>query len=178
MLQSWTVVQLREFLNLKGITVARGVSKVQLVNLCIAAQPLQDDPDMQQCDTDKIIKRKLISIGIFCDPLSLKFSSKFSPDDSPPFGLIDIFNYLIFSRADYDRKKLKAYKSFNDYKLFEDGHVQSLSLHKAKHHFVYRADVLPTCKKSTFLQTSTYSCWFVLNEEGDVYTAFCECMGG
>ena len=40
----------------------------------------------------------------------------------PDFGLYDIFNYLLCSRADYDRKKLKAYTSFEDFWL----HVELL----------------------------------------------------
>jgi hypothetical protein len=32
------------------------------------------------------------------------------------FGLYDIFNYLIYSSAEYDKKGLAAYKSFHDYR--------------------------------------------------------------
>ena len=46
--------------------------------------------------------------------------------DSPPFGLYDIFNYLIYHSTAYDKQGLAAYKSFEDYRLFEDGYVESL----------------------------------------------------
>lgn len=41
--------------------------------------------------------------------------------DIPFLGLIDIFNYMIFNKSDYDGKK-----SFEDYRVFYDGHVESL----------------------------------------------------
>ena len=175
---SWTVIQLKNFLKLKGITVSSGVTKLQLINLCKAAEPLQDDPNLYQCSTKEIVQRKLSMIGIVCDPMSLLYNSNFTSHDIPPFGLIDIFNYLVNSRADYDNKKLKAYKSFDDYRLYEDGHIQSLSLKKLKNHYIFLASVLPTCRAITFLQKPAYSCWFLLNNEGEVYTAYCECMLG
>ena len=46
--------------------------------------------------------------------------------DSPPFGLYDIFNYLICHSTTYDKQGLAANKSFKDYSLFEDGYVESL----------------------------------------------------
>ena len=46
--------------------------------------------------------------------------------DIPNITLYDVFNYLITSRSDYDKKKLKAFKSCEDYRLFFDGHVEDL----------------------------------------------------
>ena len=46
--------------------------------------------------------------------------------DSPPFGLYDIFNFLICHSTSYDKQGLAAYKSFDVYRLFEDGYVESL----------------------------------------------------
>jgi len=40
--------------------------------------------------------------------------------------LYDIFNYLIYHSTDYDKQGLAAYKSFEDYRLFADGYVESL----------------------------------------------------
>ena len=82
------------------------------------------------------------------------------------------------SRADFDKRKLNAYKSFNDYRLHENGHVQDLAIHHHKSYFIFRAMVLPTCRKQTYIKKKFYACWFILNEYGEVYTAYCECMGG
>ena len=43
-----------------------------------------------------------------------------------PFGLYDIFNFLICHSTAYDKQGLAAYKSFDDYRLFEGGYVESL----------------------------------------------------
>ena len=44
----------------------------------------------------------------------------------PTFGLYDVFNHLLKHRSDYDRRKLQAYKSATDYRLFVDGRVEHL----------------------------------------------------
>ena len=45
---------------------------------------------------------------------------------SPPFGLFDIFNHLIYSSTEYDKQALAAYKAFDDYRIFEEGYVEFL----------------------------------------------------
>ena len=110
----------------------------------------------------------MADIGVFKNLLLLHYLPSFTPSDIPEFGQIDIFNHLLFSRADYDQKKLKAHKSFDDYRLFEDGHVRSLELSSIEDYFVFRAAVLPTCKTTTFLNQSSYNCRFILNTDGEV----------
>ncbi len=44
---------------------------------------------------------------------------------SPPFGLFDIFNHLIYHSSEYDKQGLAAYKSYENYRLFYDGYVES-----------------------------------------------------
>ena len=36
----------------------------------------------------------------------------------PSFGLADIFNHLILSKADYDKQMLASWRSFDEYSLF------------------------------------------------------------
>lgn len=45
---------------------------------------------------------------------------------APKVGLVDILNYLIERRSDFDKRKAKAYNSFEDYQLFLDRHVAEL----------------------------------------------------
>ena len=47
-------------------------------------------------------------------------------EKAPDVSIYDIFNYLILQKSYYDRKKVKAYKSFDDYRLFWDGNVRSI----------------------------------------------------
>ena len=58
------------------------------------------------------------------DPFSLKTVNNFN--SSPPFGLFDTCNHLIYHSTDYDKQGLAAYKSFDDYGLFNDGYMESL----------------------------------------------------
>lgn len=70
--------------------------------------------------------KKLSRVGLSdCRPFDL---SSYTQDftNISDFGLLDIFNYMIFNRTDYKGKNLKAYKSFDDYRLFYDGGVEIL----------------------------------------------------
>ena len=82
--------------------------------------------------------------------------------DSPPFGLYDIFNYLIHHSTEYDKQGLAAYKSFDEYHLCLDGYVESLlteTLSNERLHLYF------TCKiKQT--KESLSECWFILEGKG------------
>ena len=60
------------------------------------------------------------------DPFSGSFHCVNNFIDSPPFRLYDIFNHLLYHLTEYDKQGLAAYKSLDDYRLFEDGYVESL----------------------------------------------------
>ena len=64
------------------------------------------------------------------DPLSSAHECVNDFNASPPFGLFDIFNHLIYSSTDWttehDKQELAAYKAFDDYRIFEEGYVESL----------------------------------------------------
>ena len=83
------------------------------------------------------------------NPFSLKTVNDFNA--SPPFGLYDIFNYLIYHSANYDKQGLAAYKSFEDYRLFDDGYVESLLASHLKQEgiHVYVASARPFMKIKT-----------------------------
>ena len=119
----YNVTQLKHYLQERGVTVS-GYRKSLLVELAVAVDRCQlpVDPDFQKIDAHRTLADKLKQLGITDSPWLLSgFSSDLS--NIPDFGLYDIFNYLLCSRADYDRRKLKAFKSFEDYRLFYDGHV-------------------------------------------------------
>ena len=115
-------------------------------------------------------------------PISLKTVNDFN--SLPPFGLFDIFNHLIYHSTDYDKQGLAAYKSFDDYRLFNDGYVESLLTTQLKHEgvHVYVAKVKPFMKLKTDEGKEYYDLWFILEgrgaNRGSVLQARCKCKGG
>ena len=116
------------------------------------------------------------------DPFNIKTVNAFI--ESPPFGLFDIFNHLIYHAADYDKQGLAAYKSYEDYRLFEDGYVRSLetvTIKEAGIH-LYVGQVQPSMRTKTEDKNDHYGLWFILEgkgpNKGTVIDAFCKCKGG
>ena len=108
----WTVKDLTYFLRQRGVTTT-GYNKQKLVQLATAVADiaLPQDPDLASFDSARSLREKMQRAGCsFDDPMKLAgYTENF--ESIPDFGLYDIFNYLIVNRTDYDRKKLKAYKS-------------------------------------------------------------------
>lgn len=77
--------------------------------------------------------------------------------------MIDDFNYLIFNKSDYDEKKLTGYKSFEDYRLFYDGHVETLQyngISDTREVCLFKAEVKPTQRDKSYLNKNFYDlCW-------------------
>ena len=79
------------------------------------------DPKFERVNDAHTTKQRLNIHDIQIeDPFTMKTKNDFI--DSPPFGLYDIFNHLIYHATDYDKQGLAAYKSFEDYRLFQDGY--------------------------------------------------------
>ncbi|KAK6171806.1 hypothetical protein SNE40_018233 [Patella caerulea] len=119
---NFNLPELQTYLRKRGITVS-GYNKPALIDIAVAADKLQlsTDPDLSSDSTTDVIKNKLqqanLSTYITSDPLKINgYTEAFS--SIPEFGLIDIFNYLIFSKSEYDGKKLKGYKSFEKLIIF------------------------------------------------------------
>ena len=81
----------------------------------------------------------------------------------PPFGF-NIFNHLIYYYTDYDKQGLTAYKSFDDYRLFNDGCLESLLTPQLKQEgvHVYVVKVKPFMKLKTDEGKDYYDLWFIL----------------
>ena len=124
---SMNVAGLKKYLQKRGITV-HGYLKPALVTIACAVEKmmLPVDPNFECNDTEKNLKKQLIIHDVAVqDPFTLSVRNNFI--NSPPFGLYDIFNHLIYHSADYDKQGLASYKSYDDYRLFDDDYVESLS---------------------------------------------------
>ena len=85
-------------------------------------------------------------------------------------GLLQAFFILnmIYHSTDYDKQGLDTYKSFEDYRLFDDGHVESLltaQLNQEGVH-VYVAKVQPFMKIKMNETKEHYDLWFILEGRG------------
>ena len=176
------VAELRKFLQERGVSVS-GYLKSSLVEIASAVERmvLPVDPNFetdQTNDADKLIIHDML----IPNPFSLKTVNNFN--SSPPFGLYDIFNYLIYHSTDYDKQGLAAYKSFEDYRLFDDGYVESLQTAQLNQEgvHVYVAKVRPFMKIKTDEGKEHYDLWFILEgrgtNRGSVLQARCKCKGG
>ena len=180
-----TVAELKQYLKMRGVT-ANGYLKPALLQIAQAVEKmmLPIDPNHEYGNSDLKNARETFIIHdmIIRQPLSYPVVNDFI--DSPPFGLYDIFNYLIYSSAEYDKQGLASYKSFEDYRLFDEGYVESLRTATLKeegmHLFVGK--VWPAMKDTTDDGKKLYDVWFMLegkgNNRGSVLLARCTCKGG
>ena len=176
---------IKEFISARGVQVAN-YRKPQLVELAkaVASMDLPIDPDFENYSIDDCLLRRLtLPAGLkIPDPFKMtSLSNDFS--QLPPFGLMDIFNHLIMSKTDYDKAMLSSWRSFEEYNLCLNGHVQSLGVKTVQDldgsiFFVFVAGVIPTQKEKTQEGEKCYRLWFVLDCNGSVYSAFCRCKGG
>lgn len=171
------VTELKEYLRLRGIGVTK-MKRPELVRLCTAvdALNLSLDPDMCTDRATNTVADLLKSNGI--DNMSSLQGFTKDLSNIPNVSLYDVFNYLLYKTVNYDRRKLKAYKSCEDYRLYFDGYVESLEITELNSLFIFLAAVKPTQKDKTYLNTSTYDAWIIMDNAGDVKAAYCTCIGG
>ena len=121
--RAMNVAGLKKYLRERGIT-SNGFLKPALVTIASAVEKmmLPIDPNFECDDPEKNLNKRLIIHDVpVQDPFTLTTENKFN--DSPPFGLFDIFNNLIYHSCDHDKQRLASYKSYDDYRLFDDGYV-------------------------------------------------------
>lgn len=176
------MAELKKYLQDRGVSVS-GYLKPSLVEIASAVERmgLPFDPNFEKDKANDAVTL-IIHDMVIPDPFSLKTVNNFN--SSPPFGLFDIFNHLIYHSTDYDKQGLAAYKSFDDYRLFNDGYVESLLSAPLKHEgvHVYVAKVKPFMKIKTDEGKEYYDLWFILEgrgaNRGSVLQARCKCKGG
>ena len=113
-----TVTELKEYLGMHGITV-NGYLKPALLKIAQAVEKimLPIDPNHEYGNADNSKKKYVIHDIVIEHSLSYAVVNDFT--DSPPFGLYNIFNYLIYNIADHDKQGLAVYKSFKEYEIIQ-----------------------------------------------------------
>ena len=122
------VKEIKRFISARGVQVST-YHKSELIHLAkvVASMNLPTEPDFENDSIDTCLLRRLtLPAGQkIPDPFQMALlSNDFS--QLPPFGLMDIFNHLIMSRTDYDKSVLSSWRSFEEYNLCLNGHIQSL----------------------------------------------------
>ena len=145
------IKELQQYLSDRGVTVS-GHLKPALVEIAAAVERmcLPLDPNFEKDDQEKILEQRLCIHDMqIRDPFTMKTVNNLI--GSPPFGLYDIFNYLIYHSTEYDKQGLASFKSYDDDKLFVDGYVESLETVALKDCglHVYPGRVQPSMKSKT-----------------------------
>ena len=181
----WTVNRLKDFVGQRGVP-ASNYRKAELIELAKAAAEvnLPVDPDFANDSLKECLEKRLtLPAGKrIPDPFKMTHLSKdMSP--LPSFGLLDIFNHLIVSKTEYDKEMLASWRTFDEYKLHQNGHVQDLNRvmvydNNDSAYHVMMANVIPTQRQKTPEGRTAYRLWFMLDPNGSIFSAFCECKGG
>ena len=118
--------ELKRFLQGRGVSVNSQL-KPGLVAIACAVEsmkcPLKNRATVEE-EKQNLTRRLFIHDYQLADPFTMKVENDFR--SSPPFGLFDIFNHLIYHLSEYDKQGLAAYKSYEQYSLFREGYVESL----------------------------------------------------
>ena len=180
-----SVNDLKTYLRERGVSV-NGYLKPALIEIANAVEKMMLPVviEFEKGNNNQDIHNLIIHDMEISDPFSASHNLVNNFVDSPPFGLYDIFNYLIFHSSDYDKQGLAAYKAFDEYRLFQDGYVESLlteTMSKEGVH-LYMGKVKPAMKEKTDEGKLFYDCWFMLEgkgaNRGSVLKARCRCKGG
>ncbi len=183
--EEWTVKKLKDFVGERGVPTTN-YKKSDLIGLAKAAEEtkLPVDPDFANDSLKACLEERLtLPAGKqISDPFKMTHLSK-DMSSLPSFGLLDIFNHLIASEAQYDKEMLASWRSFDEYKLHQNGHVRDLNRvmvydNDDSAYHVMIANVIPTQKAKTPEGRHAYRLWFIISPNGSVYSAFCECKGG
>lgn len=98
----------------------------------------------------------------------------------PEVTFPDICNYLLGKTDEYLAENLKSFKSLTGNRLFKDGHVVDITVHKVpnKSATLVKYQVQPTERPKVGAVKDTCDGFVVLKNGGAIHGAFCPCQGG
>ena len=176
---------LRTFLQERGIQTSsegKGKRKAELVELAFNAHSMKlGKVSDGESENEKAIMAELLTTdeGVLPDPASILNWSK-NLSLFPEVTFPDICNYLLGKSDEYSTETLKSFKSLTGYRLFKDGHVVDLRVHKVpnKSFTLVKYQVQATERSKTGTGKETYDGFLILKNNGAIHGAFCPCQGG
>lgn len=180
---------LRTFLQERGIQTSsegKGKRKAELVELAVNAHSMKLAKVSEhegESETENVIIAELLATdeGVLPHPASiLKSNRSRNLSLFPEVTFPDICNYLLGKTDEYSAENLKSFKSLTGYKLFKDGHVLDLQVHKVpdKSVVLVKYQVQPTERSKTGSGKDSYDGIMILKSNGAIHGAFCPCQGG
>ena len=183
--RQYTVEKLQGFLKERGIPLSEGgkrKKKDELILLCENANKMKQqkiDPSFES-DLPQVIEAKLRIDKDFCLPNPKNITTwTYNFSEIPEFTFGQLYSYFI-GKDEYTEESLRAFKSLTGFKLYQDGHVVKLQFYAVpkSNYSLFKFEVKPTDKKKTDEGLSTYGGFFVLEENADVRSAYCQCKAG
>ena len=89
----------------------------------------------------------------------------------PNIQFADVFAHLLMN-ADWPRERVKLYKQERGYHLYTNHHIHTVRTHTLLHNHMY---VRGNCIRETSQSEKPYLVWCLLDSEGTIKSAGCEC---
>ena len=181
-----SVKDLQHFLKERGM-IFSDQNKVDLVELCENCIKLNIEvhPDGLLEDRDEVLKDKLHLPDGTVLPQPDTVSGDTDLGCLPPFGIFDVYNYLI-GFHDYDHATLRNYHKMEGYGMFKGGYVLEVeSVPLQENYVALRSKVKPSTNENDPISKLGYhKLWIILSKtteatnKGTIISALCSCKGG
>ena len=141
------VAELTSYLKQRDIQTS-GKRKPELINLAVKANEIGLTMQDSVENISEYLNMKLTLPSGQVIPRPDKITNGFKCDlrDSPKKTFQDMYQYLV-DKEGYDHESLKGFKGLEGYRLYDDGHVETLQYHplpKVDGYCAFRFQVKPT----------------------------------
>ena len=168
--------ELRSFLLARGITVT-DYNVSQLRESAIKASDMKlpvilekdDSVDSFKKRTTVNIQNRVVNFPFVCDERLVMLTGKLTCIPGVISG--DVFAYLL-SIAQWTSEQTKNYKEERGYQLFKCHHISAVQCHSLYEEHMY---IRAKCLRETSQSEKPYLVWCLMNNNGSIRSAGCEC---
>ena len=168
--------ELRSFLLARGITVT-DYNVSQLRELAIKASDMKlpvilekdDSVDSFKKRTTVNLQNRVVNFPFVCDERLEMWTGNLTCIPDVISG--DVFAYLL-SIAQWTSERTKNYKQERGYQLFKCHHISAVQYHPLQEEHMY---IRAKCLRETSQSERLYLVWSLMNNNGSIRSAGCEC---